>query len=252
MIPMAIGPMSSFGVRPGPRPFVYFGAGHLTALALIPIASVLLVWLAHDNARRITLIRWSLAALLAANWSLWMLLLDANGWLGPGNELPLNLCDWATAVTVLCLLNPRQQLYELSYFWAMCGTLQALVSPDCRFDFPDPQFVLFFVYHGAIIVSVAFLTFAGKMRPYLGSLARVAGWSLFYAALAGLADWTLGTNYGFLRAKPAHPTLLDVMASWPWYLPELFGAGVLFMLLWYAPFAIIDLVRGGRLGWQQA
>jgi hypothetical integral membrane protein (TIGR02206 family) len=234
------------------KPFVYFGASHVAALAVIPVASSLLIAFARGRVRRVKCMRWSLAALLAVNWSLWMLLLYTNGWLGVGNGLPLNLCDWATIATILCLLDPVQQLYELSFFWAFCGTLQALISPDSRFDFPDRQFVLFFVYHGAIIVSVLFLTFAARMRPYLLSLGRVTGWSLLYAAAAGLADWTLGTNYGFLRAKPAHLSLLDFMAPWPWYLPELFGAGIFFMLLWYAPFAVADLVQGRKLGWHPA
>lgn len=232
------------------KPFVYFGSSHVAALAFIPVAALLLVAWARSEPRRIAGIRRSLAALLAINWGLWMLLLYVNGWLDAGNALPLNLCDWATVATILALLDPVQRFYELSYFWALCGTLQALATPDSRFDFPDRQFILFFVYHDTIIVSVIFLTLAARMRPYLGSLWRVTAWSLVYAAAAGCADWILGTDYGFLKAKPTHPSLLDYMAPWPWYLPEVFLAGIFFMLLWYAPFAIGDFVRGRKIGRQ--
>ena len=235
---------------PNMKPFAYFGTSHITALGLIPVVSLLLVVLAGRHSRRITCIRRLLAALLAINWSLWMLLLYANGWLDVGNALPLNLCDWATVATILALLDPVQRFYDLSFFWALCGTLQALVTPDCRFDFPDRQFILFFVYHDTIIISVIFLALAERMRPYLSSMRRVTGWSLLYAGAAGCADWILGTDYGFLKAKPTHPSLLDYMAPWPWYLPELFLAGIFFMALWYTPFAIGDLMRGRKLDWQ--
>ncbi|MGB8365065.1 MAG: TIGR02206 family membrane protein [Rhizomicrobium sp.] len=228
-------------------PFVNFGTSHLTALGLILAAALLLIAFAKGNILGDKTIRWSLAALLVVNWSMWMLLLYERGWLDIGNEIPLNLCDWATAVTFLALVNPVQKLYELAYFWATCGTVQALITPDCAYDFPNVQFILFFIYHGGIIVGVAFLTFGVAMRPYPISLVRVAGWSLFYAMVAGAADWLLGTNYGFLRAKPANASLLDYMSPWPWYLPELLIAGVLFMLLWYAPFALVDFLYDRKL-----
>lgn len=233
------------------KPFVYFGLSHLTALGLILAVAAGLVALAKRHIIGARPIRWMLAAVLALNWVIWIVMLYKKGWLEIGNEIPLNLCDWATAATFLALINPVEKLYELAYFWAMCGTLQALITPDCAYDFPNMQFVLFFTYHGAIIAAVAFLTFVVAMRPYLSSLLRVTGWSLLYAIVSGAADWLLGTNYGFLRAKPENPSLLDYMSPWPWYLPELVVVGTLFMLLWYAPFAVVDFLHDRRLRWNE-
>jgi hypothetical integral membrane protein (TIGR02206 family) len=232
------------------RPFVFMGTSHVTAIALTLLVPLVLTAVARTRESRERQIRLGLAGLLAFNWIAWMGLLYAKGWLNIGNEIPLNLCDWATVATIAALVKPTQKIYELSYFWALCGTLQALVTPDCVYDFPDAQFTLFFVYHGGIIAAVIYLTLALRMRPWLVSIARVTGWTLLYGATAGLADWALGTNYGFLRAKPDHLTLLDYMAPWPWYLPELLIAGVLFMLFWYLPFAISDWrrTRAPRLG----
>jgi hypothetical integral membrane protein (TIGR02206 family) len=222
------------------KPFVFLGTSHVTAIALILAVPLALATVsgARENYKRN--IRFGLASLLAVNWIAWMLLLYEKGWLGIGNEVPLNLCDWATVATVVALVKPTQRTYELAYFWALCGTLQALITPDCVYDFPDVQFTLFFVYHGGIIAAVIYMTIGLKMRPYLMSIVRVTGWTLLYGVTAGAADWMLGTNYGFLRAKPDHLTLLDYMAPWPWYLPELLVAGVLFMLFWYLPFAFAD------------
>jgi len=224
------------------QPFVFFGTSHVTAIALTFAAPAALSTLSrrHQSAKLDGAIRRSLAVIIPLNWGLWMFLLYAKGWLNIGNEIPLNLCDWATVATFIALVWPDQKSFEVAYFWALCGTLQALITPDCIYDFPDAQFTLFFVYHGAIIAAVLYLTLGRGMRPLPSSFPRVIGWTLLYAAAAGAADAWLGTNYGFLRAKPDHATFLDFLAPWPWYLPELALAALLFMALVYAPFFVRD------------
>ena len=191
-------------------------------------------------------IRWSMAVLMSANWFLWMLLLYEKRWLGLGNELPLNLCDWATAATVITLLYPNQRSYELAYFWALAGTLQGMLTPDVKFEFPDIEFLLFFVFHGGIIASVLYLTFGLGWRPIPASLPRVIAWTLLYAGLAACVDWLAGTNYAFLRTKPPFATVFDVMPDWPWYIPVLVALGFLSTAVYYAPFFVWDKLRAQR------
>ena len=185
-------------------PFVLFGASHITAIVASFVLPVVIVAAIHPRARPTfdRAFRWSLAALLTANWIAWMSFLYFKGWLGLGNELPLNLCDFATVATVATLVYPNQTSYELAYFWALAATLQGMMTPDVKNEFPDIEFVLFFVFHGGIIAAVLYMTFGLGWRPVPASLPRVIVWTLFYAAVAGFADWLLGTNYAFLRAKP--------------------------------------------------
>jgi hypothetical integral membrane protein (TIGR02206 family) len=124
--------------------------------------------------------------------------------------------------------------------------LQGMITPDVAYDFPDPQFIFFFIEHGGIIAALLYLTLGTGLRPNPRSLPRVAAASLFYAGVAGIADWALGTNYGFLRAKPPGTTLLSFMAPWPWYIPELVAAGIVSLLIYYVPFAMADWSRARR------
>jgi len=124
--------------------------------------------------------------------------------------------------------------------------LQGMITPDVAYDFPDPQFLFFFVEHGGIIAALLYLTLGSGLRPRPQSLPRVALATLFYAAVAGIADWLLGTNYGFLRAKPPGATLLSIMSPWPWYIPELVVAGILSLMVYYLPFAAADWSRRKR------
>ena len=229
-------------------PFVLFGPSHIVALILPFVLPFLVAWvvkpLQHPQADKI--IRWVMGAAMSVNWASWMLLLHGKGWLGVDNEFPLNLCDWATVATVVTLFWPNQRTYELAYFWALAGTLQGMMTPDVVYDFPEIQFVLFFLFHGGIIASVMYLTFGLKMRPYPASLPRAIGWTFVYVGVAGLFDWLVGANYGMLRTKPPYPTILDFMPAWPWYIGVLVLMGLASTLIYYSPFFVMDRIRASR------
>jgi hypothetical integral membrane protein (TIGR02206 family) len=228
-----------------PEPFQPFGPSHLAALVVIVGSAVALVLASRlaRSERFDTALRWTLASLLLADWIAYLAMFYLHGWLALGNVLPLNLCDWATIALTVALLRPNQTAYDLSYFWALSGTLLTSLTPDLEFDFPDPRFIFFFLYHAIIIAGVLYLTLGLKMRPRPGSISRVIAWSLAYVATAGTADWALGTNYGFMRAKPPAATLFNAMAPWPWYVAECFGIGLASVLILYAPFFVADRLR---------
>jgi len=232
-----------------PAHFHSFGPSHVIAMVTMFAAAAALIAIARaaNNPRLDRILRWTLAGLLMADWAAYLVMFYLNGWMTIGNILPLNLCDWATIAVVVTLLRPNQQSYELSYFWALAGTLLASITPDLEFDFPDPRFLFFFFYHAAIITSVLYMTFGLGMRPVAGSIPRVLAWTLAYGAVAGSADWLLGANYGFLAHKPNVATLFDAMPPWPWYIGECFAIAVAAMLLLYAPFFVADRLRKPRL-----
>jgi hypothetical integral membrane protein (TIGR02206 family) len=234
---------------PKPLPFHPFGPSHWIAMALMlaAAAALILARRAMQGAAFDKAVRWTLAALLLADWIAYLAMFYIHGWLALGNVLPLNLCDWATIAVVVTLLYPNQRSFELCYFWALAGTLLASITPDLAYDFPDPRFIFYFLYHAIIIASVLYMVFALGMRPVAGSLRRVVTWTLAYIAVAGAVDWLLGTDYGFLRSKPGVATVFDAMPPWPWYIAESFVIGVAAMLLLYAPYLIADRLRRPRM-----
>lgn len=227
--------------------FVLFGHQHLIVMALtfaIPAMMVHVTRVHRPSAD--ALFRWFFAALLIGVWIAWYVLFIARDWLGLGNELPMNLCDWATIALIAALIRPAQKTYELAYFWALAGTMQGLVTPDVNFSFPEAQFIVFLLGHGTIIAAVIYLTFGTHLRPVPASLPRVAAWTLVYAAAAALTDWLLGVNYGFFRAKPGHATFYDFLPDWPYYIPVTVALGIVSILILYAPWFIADQVRKRR------
>ncbi|MEI9888676.1 MAG: TIGR02206 family membrane protein [Rhizomicrobium sp.] len=230
-----------------PEPFVLFGPQHLIVIALtFAVPGVLAPAARLAKAPLDAAIRFAFAGLLIGTWIAWYVLFAQRGWLGPGNEFPMNLCDWATVALIATLIRPNQKAFELAYFWALAGTTQGLVTPDVNFAFPEAQFTVFLLGHGGIIAAVLYLIFGTGLRPLPASLWRVTLWTFAYAAAAGLTDWLLGTNYGFFRAKPGHATFYDLLPDWPYYIPVTILLGIACIFLLYAPWFVLDRVRARR------
>lgn len=225
-----------------------FGPAHLAALAVIAVSAAAVVLAARmapggPVPRRVAL---ALAVLLLLNKLAVYTTIRVTGEFELRDALPMHLCDWSALAAIIALLARWQLPFELAYFWGLGGTLQATLTPDLRFDFPDIRFITFFVSHGGTLVAILFLAIGLRMRPYPMSLVRIFVWSNIYLAAAGTADYLLGSNYGYLRHKPLHPSLLDYLGPWPFYIASLEGIAIVSYLVYYLPFLAIDLVAKRR------
>lgn len=224
-------------------PFILFGPAHLACLALAFLFPLVSGAFTRGHPAGDRVVRWFLAALLAGEWIAFYGVFWAQGWFDWNNVLPLSLCDWAEAVLIVALLSRNQFAYELGYFWGLSGSLQALITPDLAYGFPDVRFLLFMADHAGIIASLLYLTLGTGLRPVPASLPRVIAASLVYPVVAGLADYALSANYGYLHDKGAHVSLLTLLAPWPWYIGELVLIGFLSVAIYYAPFFAFDVLR---------
>ncbi len=229
-------------------PFILFGPAHLGSLALAFLFPLLAAAFTRCHPAGDRAVRWFLAALLLLEWIAFYAIFWARGWFDWSNALPLSLCDWAQAALIVALLSRKQFAYELGYFWGLSGTLQGLVTPDLAYGFPDVRFLLFMANHAGIIASLLYLTLGTGLRPVPASLPRVIWASFIYPPVAGLADYALGANYGYLHDKGGHVSLLTFLAPWPWYIGELVLIGFLSVAIYYAPFFAIDLFKGRTSG----
>jgi hypothetical integral membrane protein (TIGR02206 family) len=172
-------------------------------------------------------------------WYAWFV---RAGWLAPPHGLPLDLCDVVLWVTVAALVAPRPWSLEIAYYLGLGGSGMALLTPDVAADAPAYAAVQFYVGHGLVVAAILFLVWAGALRPRPGSWWRVFLAGNAYAAAVLAFDLVFGTNYMYLREKPAAGSLLDVLGPWPWYV--LAGDAVALVLLWllYLPFRRLPAV----------
>src|SRR5437660_9858372 len=196
-------------------PFHPYGVAHLLVIFLtiaVPFALAALVrWTKSPVIERI--IVGAISLTLVLNYFVYLSLVRQFGAVSWEQLLPLQLCDWAMVVIIIAMWTRRPRWFEVAYFWGIGGTVQAVLTPNLVYGFPDFRFFSFFVSHCGIIIGIVFLMLTRKYRPYPFSIVKVFLWSELYFVVTMIADVITGYNYGFLLHKPESFSILSFLAD---------------------------------------
>lgn len=213
---------------------------HVLALVGIAVAVTGLVIAARRSPGRWLYV---LATVLVVDEVSWWIYLLAGGVPGSrlAQSLPLQLCDVAIFVAAAALWTRNQILAEVTYFWALAGTLQALLTPDLPQHFPSYPYWQYYIAHGGVVGAALLLVIGMRLHPRRWAVVRVAVITVAYTIVVGAVDAVTTSNYMYLRSKPSSSTLLDVMGPWPVYI-------LAATLVGFALFAVLDAPFRMRLG----
>ena len=187
-------------------------------------------------------VRWAgrvLALILAADALVFVVRQAASGTWSVQTSLPLALCDVALVVAAVACWYPTWQLgVELTYFWGLAATLQAVLTPDLHVGFPSVEFVQFVVGHLGIVLAALYLVVGLRIAPRPGAAVRVFLITVGYAAAIGVFNRLTGANYMYLAAPPVNPSLLSLLGPWPWYILSAAGVATVLFTVLDAPFRV--------------
>src|SRR6266404_4702832 len=223
-----------------------FGLAHLVVIALTISLPFIFAGFARKSRwpRSERLIARLLAGLLVFNYIGYEIYLAFTIGLAWQKALPFQLCDWAMIAIIVALLTGRERWLEVAYFWGIGGTLQAILTPDLKYAFPDIRFLTFFIAHSGIVVAIAFMMIMRRFRPHWLSIGRTFAWSELYFVLTIAVDLLTGQNYGYLLHKPAAASLLDALSDHRVvYILQMHLLALIFYFVLYLPFAVVDVVR---------
>jgi hypothetical integral membrane protein (TIGR02206 family) len=225
-----------------------YGLPHLTVIFVtVVLPFVLAALVRRTGSQRLErVIVAALSAILILNYAAYLVYIRSHGVVNWLQMLPMQMCDWGMVVVIVAMWTGNQRWFEVAYFWGIGGTLQAVLTPNLRYGFPDWRFISFFTSHAGIIVGVVFLMLIRRYRPYPMSAVRAWLWSELYFVFTLLVDELTGFNYGFLLHKPEAFSILSFLSdSRLLYLLQLQGLALLFFVILYAPFALFDLATTG-------
>jgi hypothetical integral membrane protein (TIGR02206 family) len=212
---------------------------HVGALLAIAVTAVALVIAARRRPGAWIKV---LAVVLVVDEASWWAYMALGGG-EPGQRaqpLPLQLCDVAILVAAAALWTRWPLLVEVTYFWALAGTVQALLTPELPQHFPTYPYFQYYVAHGGTVSAALVLVAGLRIAPRPWAVAWVAGITVAFAAFVFAVDEATGADYMFLRQKPSSPTLLDELGPWPWYIVSATAVAIVLFAVLDAPFRLLQ------------
>jgi hypothetical integral membrane protein (TIGR02206 family) len=217
--------------------FQFLGTSHVIVLALTAALATGMIFLKNSRWKNAAPVSERvLALLLLLEWPCNVLLSIHTGEFDRGLLLPAHLCDVAAIIGGIALLTHKPLLCELLYFWGLAGTMQGMITPALAVDFPQPRFFMFFELHMTVIIAALYIVLGARVKPRRGAVLRATALLVVYAFIAGVLNFLLGTNYGFLCEKPFVGSIASYLGPWPWYVGSMGLAGLVLFTLLDMPF----------------
>jgi hypothetical integral membrane protein (TIGR02206 family) len=216
------------------------GFGHLLAVGITAGTAVAFPLLAHFRPGRWTAwFSWLLAAILLANEAGWQVVWWRGAFgFGPwsaSRTLPLYLCDMAALAGAAALLWRPWVLVEITWFWAMAGTLEGIATPDHPISFFSYDWLEFYTDHIGVVLAATWLVYGLGMHPRPRAALRVSALTALFFSVVGVVDALTRGDYDYLHTN-SPPGLLRLLGPWPWYILAAAGVGLLSILLVDLPF----------------
>lgn len=229
--------------------FTNFTLAHFLPI-LVAAAMIFLIYLCRNNIRdlkREYVFRYVLAfALIVSEMSYyWRLIAIPSLGPNPVDHLPITVCGWVAVFSSYMLVGKSQTLFDISYFWALCGSVFALITPTV-ITYTGPtrfRYYQFWAEHLLGYVAIFYMIFVHNMRPTWKSFIKSYVALIVLAVIAYFANRMIGpgANYLFMAKPEDTPSILDI-------LPPNFALRLLIMaaavtalfLLAYLPWYIKD------------
>ena len=135
----------------------------------------------------------------------------------PVDHLPITVCGWAVVFCSYMLPSKSQTLFEISYFWLLCGSVFALITPTV-ISFTGPtrfRYYQFWAEHTLGYVALFYMIFVHKMRPTIKSAIKSYSALMILAMIAYNANQLIGpgANYLFMARPEDTPSILDILPA---------------------------------------
>lgn len=162
-------------------------------------------------------------------------------------NLPLHLCTISLLSSSYMLIKNSYNVFEIIYFFALGGALQAIITPELFYTFPHFRFFHYFIAHFAIILAVLYMVWVCKFTITFRSAFKSFFVLNVIAVFVFFVNKVTGANYMFLARKPATPSILDWLGPYPWYILSLEIIAMVLFLLLSVPFYLKDFISGRKI-----
>jgi hypothetical integral membrane protein (TIGR02206 family) len=185
----------------------------------------------------------AIGILIACSLLAWNLMVAASGNYSLQKDLPLQLCRFANLNVVLVMVWRKQWWFELLYFWALAGMLQASITPDLKEDYPHFLYFRYWIGHTGMILALVYAAVVYQMRPQFKHVLKAMVGINVFMLFAALVNVLIGANYFWICNKPPTASILDYLGPWPWYIFFAEFVALANFSLAYLPWLLVDYIQ---------
>ena len=200
-------------------PFASFSSSHWWTLAVLVGLLALVIKLGQklSGGQNLWLGR-GIADFLTITVLIFSWIHSYNGLFNHKVDLPLSICNLFALLAPLLFWHPNFRRFEIIYFLVLCGTFQAMLTPDLYAGFPSYGFFKYWIVHGGLVILVIHHLLAFKLIPEAKSMLRTFVWLNIYLLALIPINLGLDANYLYMMSKPINPSILDYFGPWPFYI----------------------------------
>ncbi len=199
--------------------FTNFTVAHFMPIIIV-VGIIFLIYRFRENIRDIKnekTFRYIIAFTLIISEMSYYWRLIAIPSLGPNpvDHLPISVCGWVAIFASYMVIGKSQTLFDISYFWALTGSVFALITPTV-ISFTGPtrfRYYQFWTEHLVIYIAIFYMIFVHKMRPDKKSFLKAYIGIALLAIIAYFANRMIGpgANYLFMARPEDTPSILDIL-----------------------------------------
>lgn len=222
-----------------------FGPTHITWLLtvlFIIVISVLIYRRQSEAVRqRVQRVLIVVAAVLEVSRWVWAAII---GHYSVIEMLPLHLCSLSIWMEFAAIYTKKDFLKEFGYALCMTGALAALLTPDWSvYPFLNFQYLHSIIVHSLLLLIPVLWVWGDGFRPNFRRLPKCFLLLILFAAPIFALNFVLNSNYLFLRYAPKDTPLelFETLFGNPGYLFPLFMLILVIWLIFYLPWALIEL-----------
>ena len=229
--------------------FTNFTVAHFMPIIIV-VGIIFLIYHFRNNIRDMKnekIFRYIIAFVLIISEMSYYWRLIAMPSLGPNpiDHLPISICGWVAIFASYMVIDKSQTLFDISYFWALTGSIFAVITPTV-ISFTGPtrfRYYQFWAEHLVSYIAIFYMIFVHKMRPNKKSFIKAYIGMVLLAIIAYFANRLIGpgANYLFMARPEDTPSILDILP--PDFVLRLFVMASVITLLFilvYLPWYIKD------------
>ena len=202
-----------------PNKFENFSNQHLAAVGFFVLFTFIFIWFGKNSDEKR---KWQIG--LAISFLGFAVMITDLGYrLVTGifdikKDLPFFLCDVVVLILPLVISLRNRKWLGILYFWAVAGTLQALITPELDHGFPTFEYFRYFIMHAGIVSAVVYCIVVVDIKITWRDFVHAILYAQVYLIAVFIINLLLDTNYSYTMAKPRTTTLMDILGPWPWYI----------------------------------